>query len=565
MNAAQINNSLPPPSDSRHPPYMVADNPLELYEIVCRVGTFIQLYTWDRDDARFYRFAPNDLLSCLRVCRLWHAALVPLLWTVYSDLEMERRKVPIETIVAHSQHIKFFEYDNNVSRGPLLPTNLRELRLNGVSSFESCADYILANPQLTALDWTLRLEHQADPLQCLAIQTALESLSQLQHLRLGNWRVYDPVQFSRLIRKTPGLKELALVQMEGLGRLEGCPLIHNVTRLYLQCLWSNMNPGLSDLLRLCPNLQSLTLFNFNDCPMATITRNLRECCPWLTTIDTMATYLDAHDPVPWEEGDVLMIFEATQHLVHCRVPMEAMSTRICNAILAQAGSLESIHLFIEQDNDATFRNANIVLSSCSNLKAFTMSSGTSGWSAKHAPDLLAQPWNLPVLETFELNGFKQRAFEYEDAFYNTFDDSGAENKDAKSIDQGEGVEGIEGETALDQEKKEHMDKKQVFEDKTLIINKAMYLRGNEGNAALLSSRHMHTDYGKYPYQDPELMATLSKQGWNRHRIYSHRWLGHVSSCHANILRRKLFARLRYMSSVRKVTLNDVVYSRAKTS
>ncbi|KAG0347291.1 hypothetical protein BG005_000259, partial [Podila minutissima] len=462
------------------------DNPLELYEIVCRVGTFIQLYTWDRDDARFYRFAPNDLLSCLRVCRLWHAALVPLLWTVYSDLEMERRKVPIETIVAHSQHIKFFEYDNNVSRGPLLPTNLRELRLNGVSSFESCADYILANPQLTALDWTLRLEHQADPLQCLAIQTALESLSQLQHLRLGNWRVYDPVQFSRLIRKTPGLKELALVQMEGLGRLEGCPLIHNVTRLYLQCLWSNMNPGLSDLLRLCPNLQSLTLFNFNDCPMATITRNLRECCPWLTTIDTMATYLDAHDPVPWEEGDVLMIFEATQHLVH-------------------------------------------------------------------------------FLETFELNGFKQRAFEYEDAFYNTFDDSGAENKDAKSIDQGEGVEGIEGETALDQEKKEHMDKKQVFEDKTLIINKAMYLRGNEGNAALLSSRHMHTDYGKYPYQDPELMATLSKQGWNRHRIYSHRWLGHVSSCHANILRRKLFARLRYMSSVRKVTLNDVVYSRAKTS
>ncbi|KAF9324507.1 hypothetical protein BG006_000460 [Podila minutissima] len=527
---------------------MVVDNPLELYEIVCRVGTFIQLYTWDRDDARFYRFAPNDLLSCLRVCRLWHAVLVPLLWTVYSDLEMERRKVPIETIVAHSQHIRFFEYNNNVSRGPLLPSNLRELRLNGVSSFESCADYILANPHLTALDWTLRLEHQMDPLQCLAIQTALESLSQLQRLRLDNWRVYDPVQLNRLIRKTPGLKELALVQMEGLGRLEGCPLIHNVTRLYLQCLWSNMNPGLSDLLRLCPNLQSLTLFNFNDCPMATIIRNLRECCPWLTTIDTMATYLDAHDPVPWEEGDVLMIFEATQHLVHCRVPIEAMSTRICNAILAQAGSLESIHLFIEQENDATFRNANIVLSSCSNLKAFTMSSGTSGWSAKHAPDLLAQPWNLPVLETFELNGFKQRAFEYEDAFYNTFDDSGADNIDAKSIDQGEGVEGIEGETPLDQ-KNEHMDKKQVFEDKTLIINKAMYLRGNEGNAALLSSRHMHTDYGKYPYQDPELMATLSKQGWNRHRIYSHRWLGHVSSCHANILRRKLFARLRHTPSV----------------
>ncbi|KAF9314482.1 hypothetical protein BG003_004137 [Podila horticola] len=541
---------------------MAVDNPLELYEIIYRVGIFIQFYTWDRDDTRFYRFTPKDLLSCIQVCHAWHAALVPLLWTVYSDMEMERRKVPIETIVAHSQHIRFFEYDNNVSRGPLLPTNLRELRLNSVSSFESCADFILANPQLTALDWTLRLEHQTDPLQCLVIQTALESLTQLQHLRLGNWRVYDPVQFKGLLRKAPGLTELALVQMDGLGSLEGSQPMRHITRLYLQCLWSNMNPGLIDLLRLCPNLESLTFFNFNDCPMATITRNLREYCPRLTTIDTMATYLDAHDPVPWEEGDLLMILEATQHLVHCRVPMNALTIKICDAILAQASSLESIHLFIEQDNDATFRNANMILSSCSNLKSFIMSSGMSGWSAKHSPDILGQPWNLPVLETFEINGFKQRAFEYEDAFYNTFDDSGAEDKDEKREDSGEGVE---GETPLVQEKNRYTDKEHDFEGTTPIVNKAIYLRGNEGNAALLSSRHMHTNYGKYPYQDAELMATLTGQGWNRHRIYSHRWLGHVSSCHANILRRKLFARLGAMPSVRKVTLNDAVYSRSKKS
>ncbi|KAG0012458.1 hypothetical protein BGZ81_001571 [Podila clonocystis] len=113
-----------------------------------------------------------------------------------------------------------------------------------------------------------------------------------------------------------------------------------------------------------------------------------------------------------------------------------------------------------------------------------MSSGMSGWSAKHAPDILAQPWNVPVVETFELNGFKQRAFEYEDAFYNTIDEFGAENKDAKQVDSSEGVE---GETPLDRGKNEHMDRKQDFEDKTPIINKAMYLRGNEGNAALLIS------------------------------------------------------------------------------
>lgn len=541
---------------------MAVGNPLTIHELIYRVGIFIPLYTWDRDNTRFYRFTPKDLLSCIRVNHTWYTALAPLLWTVYSDVDMERRKVPIETVVAHSQHIRFFEYDKSESRGPLLPTNLRELRLKSVSSFESCADFIFANSQLTALDWTLHLEHQTDPLQCLAIQTLLESLYQLKHLRLGNWRVYDPIQFKGLLNKAPGLKELALVQMEGLRGLQGCPPMLNITRLYLQCLWNNVNPGLVDLLRLCPNLKSLTFFNFNDCPVATIARNLRECCPQLTTINTMATYLDALDPVPWLESDLLMLLEATLHLVHFRVPMKSFTARICDAIITHAGSLETIHLFIEQDSDATFRNANRILSSCSNLRAFTMSSGTSGWSAKHALDILGQPWNLPFLETFELNGFKQRAFEYEDAFYNTFDDFGEKDKDEEQANHSKGME-IEDTTLL--EKKECLEKEQSFEDMTPIINKAMYLRGNEGNAALLSSRHMHTDYGKYPYQDPELMATLTGQGWNRHRIYSHRWLGHVSSCHANILRRKLFAGVAAMPSIRRVALNDVIYSRGKES
>lgn len=163
--------------------------------------------------------------------------------------------------------------------------------------------------------------------------------------------------------------------------------------------------------------------------MATIIRNLRECCPCLTMIDTMATYLDTYDPVPWLESDMLMLPEATQHLVHCQVPMELFMARICDAIITHAGSLEMIHLFIEQDSDTMFQNASRILSSCSNLRAFTMSSSTSGWSAKNALDILGQPWNLLLLKTFELNGFKQQAFEYEDVFYNTFKDCGEKDKD----------------------------------------------------------------------------------------------------------------------------------------
>lgn len=124
---------------------------------------------------------------------------------------------------------------------------------------------------------------------------------------------------------------------------------------------------------------------------------------------------------------------------------------------------------------------------------------------------------------------------------------------------------LEGTTPLDKEKKECLEKEQDFEAMMPIINKAMYLQGNEGNTALLSSHHMHTDYGKYPYQDPELMMMLTGQGWNQHQIYSHWWLGHVSSCHANILQRKLFTRVVATPSVRKVALNDVVYSRGKES
>lgn len=67
---------------------MVVNNLLMIHELIYCIRIFIPLYTWDRDNTRFYRFTPKDLLSCIQVNHAWYAALVPLLWMVYSNMEM---------------------------------------------------------------------------------------------------------------------------------------------------------------------------------------------------------------------------------------------------------------------------------------------------------------------------------------------------------------------------------------------------------------------------------------------------------------------------------------------
>lgn len=87
--------------------------------LVHRVGQMLPLWDYPQKGAPKDAFQPRDLLSSIKVCRLWSATLTPLLWTIYDDAFMLCHSVtdysfdggghvcnmPEEIFHAHSRHI----------------------------------------------------------------------------------------------------------------------------------------------------------------------------------------------------------------------------------------------------------------------------------------------------------------------------------------------------------------------------------------------------------------------------------------------------------------------------
>ncbi|KAF9415980.1 hypothetical protein BGZ94_010348 [Podila epigama] len=65
-------------------------------ELVIHIGQFVSL--WQSNS-----FHPKDLISCIKVCRLWRDAMTPLLWMVYDD---KFSTIPESAVHANSQHIR---------------------------------------------------------------------------------------------------------------------------------------------------------------------------------------------------------------------------------------------------------------------------------------------------------------------------------------------------------------------------------------------------------------------------------------------------------------------------
>src|SRR5690554_2641351 len=106
----------------------MSPHPLDLPEIIHRVGGFIPLWIRDYTSARSgRRFTPKDLVAAIRVNRTFHSTLTPLLWAIYDESEHlapsysidyhfslqnqdSLRKYPsIQTILKNSSHFRSYE------------------------------------------------------------------------------------------------------------------------------------------------------------------------------------------------------------------------------------------------------------------------------------------------------------------------------------------------------------------------------------------------------------------------------------------------------------------------
>lgn len=106
-------------------------NPLELYEIVDRVGEFIQCWMPNERHPDQFDFHPRDLTACIGVCRLWRTCLTPLLWLVYDKGQMSISwRIPAEVLNAHSSHFRYALLSHSRPTFTLQATYLREICLH---------------------------------------------------------------------------------------------------------------------------------------------------------------------------------------------------------------------------------------------------------------------------------------------------------------------------------------------------------------------------------------------------------------------------------------------------
>lgn len=59
------------------------DSPVNLPELIYRIGRFVPLWKDMRPDHYQYSFDPKHLLACIQLNQTWRRTLTPLLWTVY--------------------------------------------------------------------------------------------------------------------------------------------------------------------------------------------------------------------------------------------------------------------------------------------------------------------------------------------------------------------------------------------------------------------------------------------------------------------------------------------------
>lgn len=261
------------------------------------------------------------------------------------------------------------------------------------------------NPKLESL--TVNVEHET---AILSLPMILEPLADLTRIEL---RYGERVPLEMLIQPLVGLTKLNQFELHSFHKMQPMntelPQLNTITELILACEW-HCNPELSQIVRCCPSLESLKIRIVNykdvlDFPSADLSNNLRESCSRLNSIRNAGDLFSYEFPCVTED-DHLNLFNATPHLLHYDIPVNDFNTRFCDALLAHALTLETVHIYLQEVSEDQFLNAGRILSLCPNLASFLMFSNIELERPEDSLALFEQPWICPNLQELELHGFK---------------------------------------------------------------------------------------------------------------------------------------------------------------
>lgn len=338
-------------------------NPLELQEIISRVGWFIPLWVARpcNPDADL-DFTPAQLAACTRVSHLWRTSLTPILWRVYDWYRCAR--VPWTSLAPNLHHLRYvhlslpWELD-------MVPARLKTLYL--YSEAVQASQLLHANSHIAELTWNSGCCKDHDP----SSQSALEALSQLQicHLRYYHFKV--PENLDRILGNNPDLQKLTLFHVKGISEEYQYRSLENLTLLRLQVDWLQ-NHCLVHLVRFCPRLETFEYEAAIACPTFLLAQNLRKYCPVLHTLRRLDYQL--YDPGNLQEDvaelEVLALLQASRPggLKVLEMALLTLTDRIFLDLLGRHGqALEKVELRLQRVNAENVRNVARLLRSCPRL------------------------------------------------------------------------------------------------------------------------------------------------------------------------------------------------------
>lgn len=366
-------------------------NALDLPEILCRIGWVLTTH-WkpNKKDPALFDFQPKDLITCTQVSRTWRRVMLPFLWTVYDESRMESWNIPANILQAASEHFRFIGLWTPWPANTVRSRHMYELNIAGKALVNNL-QLLHNNPQLKLLRMGF-----SDSSVYSEIQPAIESLTRLQSLQLDCLRPANWDHLTRVFNNNPDLRSMRFNHPLDIMRFEGCEPLAKLTLLRFNGDWDR-NPGILQLIRLCPRLERLE-FLAAKCPVRQLAKILRESCPSLNAVQCEGSFEEE------EEDNAVLLVQAPTRLLHLALAMAPLSMRICDALARHAG-LESLKLRLREYNAVNTHILATILERCTNLRSIDF---VLGYGEVEYPDprlgWVDSPWKMPHLEKIRLSG-----------------------------------------------------------------------------------------------------------------------------------------------------------------
>ncbi|KAG0374421.1 hypothetical protein BGX24_010417 [Mortierella sp. AD032] len=286
-------------------------HPLDIPEIIARIGEFIPL--WQQDAYSHFHFRPKALLDATAVSKSFRQALLPVLWYT-CDMSPLESNLPFEVLVRYSYHFRILYQTLPLAPSALPCTRLLDLTISGCDP--ETRQLVRNNTQLRRLHWSGPTAYCLDDIPLLE-KDMVEGLTTLEGLHLSEWDLGQRRALIPLLTSVrSSLRTLTLDTVcGGVGHTStnhsdtpqqppsfrdnvfstdtSFPLLRlRELTLHLQYTQSTF---LLDLVCLCPELEKLTLVAACDANIGILSDNLKKHCPRLQTLKVDGLYFGLFD------------------------------------------------------------------------------------------------------------------------------------------------------------------------------------------------------------------------------------------------------------------------------